>query len=75
MGNVQTWPPVRVATQNGEDDGTEVTSTPNVKQNEIDGRESSGKTREKRKRRTLKHLVRMCEEFGDNSDKSGILAR
>lgn len=43
MGNVQTWPPVRVATQNGEDDGTEVTSTPNVKQNEIDGRESSGK--------------------------------
>ncbi|CAN9135370.1 unnamed protein product [Alternaria alternata] len=75
MGNVQTWPPVRVATQNGEDDGTEVTSTPNVKQNEIDGRESSGKMRKKRKRRTLKHLVRMCEKFGDNSDKSGILAR
>lgn len=75
MGNVQTWPPVRVATQNGKDDGTEVTSTPNVKQNEIDGRESSGKMRKKRKRRTLKHLVRMCEKFGDNSDKSGILAR
>ncbi|CAN9218277.1 unnamed protein product [Alternaria sp. RS040] len=75
MDDVQTWPLVRVATQNGEDNGTDVTSTPNVKQNEIGGRESSEKTKKKGKRRTLKHLVRMCEEFGDNGDKSGILAR
>ncbi|CAI9628607.1 hypothetical protein GT037_001984 [Alternaria burnsii] len=75
MDDIQTWPIVRVATQNGEDNGTDVTSTPNVKQNEIRERESSEQTKKKGKRRTLKHLVRMCEEFGDNSDKSGILAR
>jgi hypothetical protein len=59
---------MRIANQNE-------ASLPSAKQNTREDRDPGEKMNKKRKKRTLKDLVRICEELGDRSDKSKLLTR